>query len=79
MDEKQPYKACTPEIPCTPITSSTEHIYESVRSSTCSFAIQSRDKRQSNRWNTLTTLFDINSQDVQNILKNLETKNESSV
>lgn len=76
MDEKQPYKSCKLEM--TP-ASSTEHIYESVRSSTCSIVVQSRDKRQSIRWNTLTTLFDLNSQDVQNILKNLETKNESSV
>nr|XP_034319123.1 uncharacterized protein LOC105341385 [Crassostrea gigas] len=76
MDEKQPYKPCKPEI--VP-ASSTEHIYESVRSSACSIVVQSRDKRQSIRWNTLTTLFDLNSKDVQNILKNLEPENESSV
>lgn len=76
MDEKQPYKPCKTEI--VP-ASSTEHIYESVRSSACSIVVQSRDKRQSIRWNTLTTLFDLNSKDVQNILKNLEPENESSV
>lgn len=76
MDEKQPYKSCKPEI--VP-ASSTEHIYESVRSSACSIVVQSRNKRQSFRWNTLTTLFDLNSKDVQNILKNLEPENESSV
>lgn len=73
-DEIHAYNTCSPEI--TP-ASSTAHVYESVRSSTCSFVVESRDKRQNVGYKTLTTLFDLNSQDVQNILKNLE--NESAL
>lgn len=86
--ETRPYNTCTAGVP----SSSSDHDYTGVRTSTCSYAsydtldsryclnpVMSRGRRQSDKWKTLTTFFTLNSKDVQNILSKLESENESPV